>query len=294
MSVLVLGRSGQLARALMQLANAHGVQLEAIGRPDVDLENADAVAALIGARKPRVVVNAAAYTMVDKAEQEQDRAHAVNALGPGAAAAAAAQVGARFIHVSTDYVFAGDKPAPYVETDPTGPLGAYGATKLEGERLVLAAHPEAAILRTAWVFDAAGKNFVGAMLRLARQREEVSVVVDELGCPTLAEDLADAILKLSERDASGIYHCAGAGETTRAAFAEEIFAQSQARGGPSARVAHITSAQYAANNPGLAKRPANSRLDCTKLATAHDVRLRDWRVALGACLDDMAVGGWRI
>ena len=294
MSVLVLGRSGQLARALTQLAASRGVALEAIGRPDVDLENADAVAALIGAHKPRVVVNAAAYTMVDKAEQDRDRALTINALGPGAAAAAAAKVGARFIHVSTDYVFAGDKPAPYVETDPTGPLGAYGATKLEGERRVLDAHPQAAILRTAWVFDSAGKNFVGAMLRLARQREEVSVVADEQGCPTFAQDLADAILRLSEREASGLYHCAGAGETTRAAFAEEIFAQARARGGPSARVAQITSAQYAANNPGLAKRPANSRLDCTKLATAHDVRLRDWRVALGACLDDMSDGGWRI
>lgn len=294
MSILVLGSNGQLARALTQLAAAREIALNAVGRPDVDLENADAVAALIEARKPRVVVNAAAYTMVDKAEQEPDRALAINALGPAAAAAAAAHVGARFIHVSTDYVFAGDKPAPYVETDPTGPLGAYGATKLEGERRVLAAHPQAAILRTAWVFDAAGKNFVGAMLRVARQREDVSVVSDEQGCPTFASDLADAILQLSHRDASGIFHCAGAGETTRAAFAEEIFAQSRERGGPVARVAHITSAQYAANNPGLAKRPANSRLDCTKLATAHDIRLRDWRVALGACLDDMAAGGWRI
>ncbi|HYD84734.1 MAG TPA: sugar nucleotide-binding protein, partial [Opitutus sp.] len=168
----------------MRRAATRGLAIEALGRPDVDLERPESVRAAIAERRPQVVINAAAYTAVDTAEDETERAFLINAGGAEAIADAAARGGAQLIHVSTDYVFAGYKAAPYLEEDETGPRSVYGASKLEGERLVRAAHPGAVIVRTAWVFDAAGANFVRTMLRLAKSRAEVSVVGDQLGCPT--------------------------------------------------------------------------------------------------------------
>lgn len=291
MSILVIGRGGQLARALVDRAHARGVALRAMGRPELDLERVADVAAIIAQEAPAVVINAAAYTAVDKAEDEVALAHRVNGEATGAMARAASGVGAAFIQVSTDYVFDGAKPTPYVETDATGPTGVYGASKLAGEEKAAAANPHTIVLRTAWVFDASGSNFVRTMLRLARTREEVGVVADQRGCPTFAGDLADAVLAVAARaDRYGLYHCAGAGEASWAEFADEIFRQSRALGGPSARVRPIAAADY----PTRARRPANSRLDCSKLAADYGVRMRSWPEALRVCMEEIAVGGWRL
>lgn len=291
MSILVLGRSGQVARALARRAEARGIVVEIAGRPDADLEQPERVAALIAECRPSVVINAAAYTAVDKAEDEPERAQRINAVGPAAASHAATQVGAAFIQISTDYVFAGDKDGAYVENDAVGPTGVYGATKLAGERNVLAANPRAIVMRTAWVYDASGANFVRTMLRLAKTRDEVSVVADQRGCPTFAEDLADAALSVAARpELYGVYHCAGAGETNWAGFAQAIFEESRRRDGPAASVRSITTADY----PTRAKRPANSRLNCAKLATDYGVVMRPWRDALSACMDEIAANGWRV
>lgn len=291
MSILVIGRSGQIARALARRAAVRKLALEALGRPELDLEHPERVAAAFADRRPHVVVNAAAYTGVDEAEAETERAFVVNCAGAGAVAQAAASKGAPVVQVSTDYVFDGAKPAPYVETDEAHPNGAYGVSKLAGEHAVLESNPRAIILRTSWVFDASGANFVRTMLRLAQTRAEIGVVDDQYGCPTFADDFADAVLAIAARpERFGIYHCAGAGETSWAGFAQEIFAQSRARGGPAAIVRPLASAEF----PTRARRPANSRLDCAKLAADYGVRLRPWRDALSACMDEIAVGGWRV
>lgn len=291
MKVLVIGRSGQVARALRRRAAARGIELGELGRPDLDLLEPDAAVIESAARGADAIINAAAYTAVDKAEDEPDQAGRINGAAPGVIARAAASSGARLAHISTDYVFTGDKSSPYIESDPTGPTGVYGVTKLEGERNALAANANTVILRTAWVFDGSGANFVRTMLRLAKARDELGVVADQFGCPTFADDLADAALTVAAaRDHTGIYHCAGAGETNWAGFAEEIFAQSRARGGPSARVRPITTAEF----PTRARRPANSRLDCSKLVADCGVRMRPWREALASAMDEIAAGGWRV
>lgn len=292
MKLLIVGREGQVARALLHAAITAGVEAIALGRPQLDLERPETIVPLIAASKPDFVVNAAAFTAVDGAERERARAFAVNAAGAEAVAGAAALAGVPLIHISTDYVFAGDKPTPYSEADLTGPRSVYGASKLEGEERVRAAHPRAIIVRTAWVYDGKGRNFVRTMLRLARTRDEISVVRDQVGCPTYASDLAQSLLALVKAKAEkpGLYHCAGAGETSWAGLAEEIFRLSQARGGPSARVVPIASNEY----PSAAPRPANSRLDCSKIAADYDVRMRPWRAALADCIEAIAADGWRV
>jgi dTDP-4-dehydrorhamnose reductase len=241
------------------------------------------------------VINAAAYTAVDQAEREPERVFRVNAMGAEAVAAAAAQADAACLHISTDYVFSGDKSDPYLETDETGPTGVYGASKLEGEARVMAANPRAIVVRTAWVFDAQGKNFVRTMLRLAKSRPEVTVVADQRGCPTFADDLADALLTLGQqalarKSASRLYHCAGAGVTSWAQFAEAIFSASAAMGGPATSVRPIASSDY----PTLAKRPANSSLNCARLLADRGVRIRSWTESLAQCVGEIAASGWRV
>jgi dTDP-4-dehydrorhamnose reductase len=292
---LVVGRSGQVAQALIWRAGQLGLNLDAIGRPEIDLESPDGVIAAIMARSPNVVINAAAYTFVDQAEAEPERAHRVNGRGAQAVARGARAAGAALIHFSTDYVFGGDKPSPYLETDQLGPLSAYGRSKLEGEVLTLEANPRAVVIRTAWVYDAVHSNFVRTMLRLAKSRPHIDVVADQCGCPTYAGDLAEGALSVAAAQAdrrapSGVYHCVGQGETTWAGFAMEIFALAKARGGPSAEVRPIATAGF----PTRARRPANSRLDCTKLATDYGVTLRAWREALATCMDGIAANGWRL
>lgn len=289
MTIVVIGRSGQVARAVVDRARLSNVPLRVLGRPEFDLERPEAVTDVIVKLSPSVIINAAAYTAVDKAESEVEKARCVNAISAAAIAAAAPH--AAFIQVSTDYVFSGAKPGAYTEDDPAEPTGVYGASKLEGERLVQEANMQALIVRTSWVFDASGTNFVRKMLQLARVRSEVDVVADQMGCPTFADDLADAILAIATRPAGfGVYHCAGSGEATWADFAEEIFKQSRALGGPAAQVRRVSSADFATR----AKRPANSRLDCTKLATKYGIRLRPWRDALADCLYKMAKDGWSV
>lgn len=290
MKILVIGRGGQVARALVRRAAAQGIALETLGRPEFDLGRPHNARAMIAARKPDVVINAAAYTAVDMAEGDEATALAINATGAESVARAAAEIGAPVIQISTDYVFSGEETEPYLETDRVGPATAYGRTKLAGEHAVAAANPKAVIVRTAWVYDAAGANFVRTMLRVARLRPELGVVSDQRGCPTFADDLAGVLLTIARNPKPGIVHCAGAGETSWSAFAEAIFALSAERGGPSAAVRPIPASDY----PTPAKRPANSRLNCAKLAAEYGVTMRPWRDALAACIDEIAAGGWRV
>jgi dTDP-4-dehydrorhamnose reductase len=290
--ILVAGKTGQLARCLVEVARLRGTALVAMGRPELDLSQPDALAQAVEARAPRAIVNAAAYTAVDKAEAEPALAMAVNRDGAGALAAAAARLGVPFIHVSTDYVFDGRNNVAYVEEDAPAPLGAYGRSKLEGEAAVRAACPAAVILRTSWVYSPFGQNFVTTMLRLAETRDTVRVVDDQHGAPTAAADLADAILDLIDRmteaggrHVAGVYHLTPAGETTWHGFAAAIFAGWARRGRRVPALEAITTAQY----PTAARRPANSRLDCSKVARVFGLRLPPWRSSLERCLDELAL-----
>lgn len=290
MRIAVTGRAGQIATCLAERGRSAGHTIVPVGRPEVELAggSTEAIGAALAAAAPDVIISAAAYTAVDQAESEPDLAFAVNAAGAGKVAQAATELGVPLIHLSTDYVFAGTSGAPYAEEDATGPQGVYGASKLAGEQAVLAAQPNTAILRTAWVFSPFGANFVKTMLRLAETRPELGVVADQFGNPTSALDIADGVMavaaNLVERgdDAlRGVFHMTAGGETHWAGLAEAIFAESAARGGPSARVMPITTAQY----PTPARRPANSRLDCARLAKVHGVLLPEWRGSLAIVVE---------
>jgi len=282
--LLVTGREGQVARSLIERGAEHGVEVVALGRPELDLAGRpDSIVAAIEATQPDVVVSAAAYTQVDKAESNQELAFAVNEGGPAAVARAGAHLGVPVIHLSTDYVFDGVKSAPYLESDPTAPTSVYGASKLAGEQAVRAAYGNSAVLRTAWVYSPFATNFVKTMLRLAETRDEVSVVADQHGNTTGALDIADGVLAVAsnlrssqDEGARGIFHMTAAGEATWADVAEAVFEISGRSGGPTAKVKRISSAEY----PTAARRPANSRLDCSKLAQVHRVRLPDWHQSL--------------
>jgi dTDP-4-dehydrorhamnose reductase len=281
----VTGREGQVVSSLLEAGQLAGVDVIAIGRPQLDLANPDTVVDAIAAAKPDIVVSAAAYTAVDQAEDEPDLAFAINAVGAGKVAEAAARLGVPVIHLSTDYVFDGSAPGAYVETDVTAPLGVYGASKFAGERAVAAAGPRHLILRTAWVYSPFGRNFVKTMLRLAADRDEISVVADQWGNPTCALDIADAILHAATMlhgdkgfGAFGTYHLAGTGETNWSGFARHILEASRVSGGPSARVRDITTADY----PTKARRPANSRLSSAKFASAFGWSAPDWRLSTKA------------
>ncbi len=280
---LVTGREGQVVQSLLEQSKRpehDGIELVAIGRPTLDLSKPESIRSVVEEVKPDLIISAAAYTAVDQAESDEDTARAVNALGPRALAKAAALRGIPIIHLSTDYVFDGMKSEPYVETDAVGPMSAYGRTKLEGERALLEATDNAVILRTAWVYSPFGKNFVKTMLRLAETRKTVNVVADQIGNPTSALDIADGIFKVArnlteddDRCLRGIFHMSGRGEASWADLAEEIFRFSASKGGPSATVARIPTADY----PTPAKRPANSRLSNFAIRAAHVVELPNWQ-----------------
>ena len=284
MRVAVTGREGQVVQSLIERGASFGHDIVAVGRPDLDLAGEPrAIVGTLTVVQPDVIVSAAAFTAVDRAESERELAFQINERGAGAVAEAAAKLGVPLVHLSTDYVFDGTKVGPYVESDPTGPASTYGESKLAGEQAVLAAHPQTAVLRTAWVYSPFGANFVRTMLRLAGEREEVSVVADQLGNPTSALDVADGVLRVAsnlvskeDSELTGIFHMTAQGDASWADFAEAIFTASAAEGGPSARVRRITTADF----PTPAKRPANSRLDGNKLERAHGVRLPDWRSSL--------------
>jgi dTDP-4-dehydrorhamnose reductase len=283
--VLVIGREGQLARGLLEAADGANVQVVAIGRPELDLADETSVAAAVAHERPDVVVNAAAYTAVDRAETEPTVAHAVNALGAEHVAKACAANAIPIIHISTDYVFGGTKHGPYLEDDPTGPVNVYGRTKLEGEQRVAKACERHLILRTAWVHSPWGANFVKTMLRSATTRPSIGVVDDQKGSPTYALHLAGIVLALAARVAAdgtrwGVYHAVGAGETTWFGFAREVFRYAAEQGLPAADVAAIATSAY----PTPARRPANSRLNCDRLRLLLGFELPDWRVGVHDCV----------
>jgi dTDP-4-dehydrorhamnose reductase len=288
----VTGLKGQLVTSLASAAHAYpAVQVVCLGRPDLDLENPDTIVAAIASAKPDLVVNAAAYTQVDKAEQEEELAFRINGEGAGAVAAAAGALGVPLIHLSTDYVYPGDKPVAYVESDRVGPLGAYGRSKLAGEQAVRAAHPKPLILRTSWVYSPYGANFVKTMLRIGATRDTVSVVDDQWGNPTSAPDLAEAILRLAPELAAsggeaGLYHLSGEGEVTWCGFAREIFKVSAALGGPNPQVKAIATSEY----PTPARRPANSRLSTAAFKARFGFTLPPWQEATRRTVRQLLVG----
>ena len=284
--ILVTGGAGQLATALVQEG---GPAIHRVGRPEFDFDRPDTLAAAFRAARPSLLVNAAAWTGVDTAEAEPDAAARANRDGPATLAALCADAGIPMIHVSTDYVFDGLKGAPYTEADPTSPTGVYGRTKLEGEQAVLAACPQAVVLRTSWVYSAAGKNFVRTMLGAATRMPRLRVVADQRGCPTAARDLAVAILSIALQlgdgnpTRSGVFHASGTGEATWHGFATAIFEGAARHGHPVPAVDAIATADW----PTPARRPLDSRLDCTKLASVFGVRLPPWRPSLGRVIDEL-------
>lgn len=284
---LILGQSGQVARELARRLPAEASASFA-GRETLDLLTGD-VGALIREVGPRAVINAAAYTAVDRAETEADAAFRLNRDVPAEAARACAALDIPFVHISTDYVFAGDKPRPYVETDPRDPLGVYGRSKAEGEIAVEEAGGRSAILRTAWVYSPFGSNFVRTMLRLAETRDELGVVADQQGNPTHARDVAHAAVLAADRLRGGVrsagelFHVAGGGDATWADLAEAVFEEAGRRGRPTAAVRRITTADY----PTPARRPANSRLSTAKLERTFGWRPPEWRDSLSAVFDDL-------
>jgi dTDP-4-dehydrorhamnose reductase len=275
--IALTGSEGQVARGVVEaVSRAADLDIVCLARPAFDLAEPATIGPAVAAARPDVVINAAAYTAVDDAERDEVATFAINSTGAGAVAAAAAEVGAAIIQLSTDYVFAGDASAAYVETDPTDPRSAYGRSKLAGEMAVLAANPRAIVVRTSWVYGPGGKNFVATMLRLAAQRDEIGVVEDQRGRPTYAPHLAAGLIDIARAaatgwhsDHGGVFHLAGADAMSWRAFAEAVFAVSRARGGPSARVRAIASADY----PTAATRPANSILDCVKVKRVFGVAL---------------------
>jgi dTDP-4-dehydrorhamnose reductase len=288
MRIAVTGRTGQVVQSLLACAEAAGVTVIPVGRPELDLAQLEDVRQALAKAQPDCIVNAAAYTAVDKAETEPALAMRINGEGAGVVAAAAAALGVPLIQISTDYVFDGMAPRPWRESDATAPLSAYGRSKLAGEEAVAASGADWAILRTAWVYSPYGGNFVKTMLRLAETRDELGIVSDQLGSPTNALDLADAIIAVAkalvarpgETSLRGVFHAAGTGEASWADLAEAIFAASATSGGPSAAVRRIATIDY----PTPARRPANSRLDCSLLAERHGLRLPPWQDSVKTCV----------
>lgn len=288
MKILLTGCAGQLGRELKRSLASLG-ELVACDRRQLDLAQPEALRAAVRTVVPTIIVNAAAYTAVDKAEAEPAAAEAINTVAPGVLAEEARRIGALLIHYSTDYVFDGAKPAPYTEGDVPAPLSAYGRSKHMGELAIAASGARHLIFRTSWVYGLHGANFMKTMLRLGRERDELSVVGDQIGAPTWTRHLADVTaLVLARHDLpnlpGGLYHLAAAGETSWHGYAEAIFAAAQAAGllDKSPVVRRITSADY----PLPAARPANSRLDCSRFRRDFGLALPDWRTGLTDCLAD--------
>ena len=286
MDILLTGGTGQVGLELARLAWPEGVRLHAPERAELDLGDAASVRAAVASRRWDAIVSCGAYTAVDKAENEVEAAWAANALAPAILATGAAKAGIPILHVSTDYVFDGSREGFYEVDDPVSPLNVYGASKEGGEQAIRTANPRHAIIRTAWVVSPLRANFLRTMLRLAADRDELRVVDDQRGCPTFAADLAAAIqtvtLRLAQDAAAptGTFHFVNAGEASWAEFAAAIFAGSAKRGGPSARVVPITTAEY----PTPARRPRNSRLATGTLAGAFGIVPRAWPDALDDAL----------
>jgi dTDP-4-dehydrorhamnose reductase len=290
--ILITGGAGQVASSLDALAQARGMLAVRVGRPAFDFDRPETIAASFQAVQPALVINAAAYTAVDAAEKDEAGAFRANRDGPAALAALCATAGVPLIHISTDYVFDGRKGAPYAETDATAPQGIYGATKLAGEQAVIAAGAQAVVMRTSWVYSATGKNFIRTMLGAAQRMQpdgRLRVVADQQGCPTSADDLAEAILNISAMILSdgwrpeygGVFHAAGSGEATWHELAMAAFERASRHGRNLPVVDAITTAEY----PTPAPRPADSRLDCTRLRNVFGQTLPLWPGSVDTVVD---------
>ncbi len=282
MTLLVTGGSGQLARAILAHAPSGA---RCVGRPDFDFARPETLAATLASTRPTLVINAAAYTAVDRAESEPEAARVANEDGPALLARLCAEADIPLIHVSTDYVFDGTKGAPYTESDPPTPASVYGATKLAGERAVLGAGGRHCVVRTSWVHAPHGRNFVLTMLAAGARQDRLRVVADQIGCPTAADDLAAALLAMAaaigagwRAEQGGVFHAAGSGWTSWHGLAEAVFAAAATHGRRVPVVEPIATADW----PTPARRPADSRLDCTRLATVFGHRLPDWRDSVAA------------
>lgn len=281
LKVLVAGRSGQVAQSLREAASVRKrVDLTLMGRPDLDITDLEIVRTVINDHAPDVVINAAAYTAVDEAEEDRQSAFAGNEAGPCNLAKVTADADIPLMHLSTDYVFNGKADEPYTEDDSTEPLGVYGSSKLAGERAVAEGNSKHIIFRTAWVYGVYGANFLKTMLRVAATRDELNVVADQRGAPTSSHNIADALLDVAETVVAnppaatwGVFHMTAAGEATWADFAEAIFAASREHGGPTAQVNRIPTSQY----PTPAERPGYSVLNSSELERAYGVRLPYWK-----------------
>lgn len=285
MKLLVFGQSGQVAQELLR-ACPPDWEMRALPRAEADLTEPEACAALIRASAADAVINAAAYTAVDRAEEEETLATRINGETPGAMARAAAQRGVPFLHISTDYVFDGSGDRPWRVEDTANPLNAYGRSKLAGEEAVRNAGGAHAILRTSWVFSAHGSNFVKTMLRLGRERDSLSIVVDQIGGPTPATTIAQALVAMvprlvAEPALSGTYHFSGAPDVSWADFGREIFSQASL----SCLVQETSTAGY----PTPAVRPLNSRLDCSELERAFDIKRPCWRNGIQRFLQELKI-----
>lgn len=293
MRAVMIGKSGQLAKCLAEEV-PKGAALTCLGRREFDLASPSPDLGALASLRPDIVINAAAYTAVDKAERDPETALAVNARGPGLLAKFAASLDIPLIHISTDYIFDGAASRPYVETDTPNPLNVYGRTKLDGERAVLQAQPECMILRTSWLFSAHGSNFVKTMLRFAKERDRLRIVDDQFGSPTSAHELAKCIWGLAARICDGtqrlsrwgIYHFAGAGAASWADFAAAIFASSQAPAPRSPIIERVRTQDY----PTSAIRPRNSVLACEKIAKVLGVHPSPWPATLIDVLDRLHIG----
>jgi dTDP-4-dehydrorhamnose reductase len=283
MKVLVTGSHGQVGHCLVaQLSKRNDIKVIAYDREHLDITNELQVKSVVGELKPNVIINAAAHTAVDKAETDIDMSYAINRDGPLYLAELAEEIDALLLHISTDYVFDGDKPEPYVETDTPNPKGVYGKSKLAGEEAVAKHCSRYAILRTAWVFGEHGNNFVKTMLRLGKERSELGVIGDQFGGPTYAGDIANALIiimdKFESKEQCGVYHFSGDPHVSWFQFATTIFevAAEHALLTKSLVVNEITAEQY----PLPAPRPANSRLDCSKIKAVFGLESSNWKTAL--------------
>lgn len=285
MKILVTGANGQVGHCLTQVLTQEGLEHLALTRNELDITDSQAVDNAVKTYCPDIVINAAAYTAVDKAESDSESAFLINRLGPENLARACAKAEAAIFHISTDYVFSGNHDQAYSEDDPTAPQGIYGQSKLGGEQAVASANPKHIILRTAWVFGERGNNFVKTMLRLGRDREQLSIVADQLGGPTYAGDIATALVTIAQAYAEtgtlawGTYHFSGLPHCSWYDFAREIFVQANLQGlytSPAPKLNAIATADY----PTPAKRPANSRLDCSKIQQTFGIQPSNWQQAL--------------